>query len=93
MMKIEPVITEKSLNLAKEGKYTFWVGKGLNKSQIKNLVEKLFDVNVVSVATINLRSEKKRTMTGEKRVVKPRKKAVVTLKEKEKIELFEESKK
>ena len=88
----EPIITEKSLELAKEGKYTFRVDRGLNKHQIKKLVETVFGVNVVKVRTINQKGEIKR-VRGRKRVIKPIKKAIVSLAKKEKIDLFEESKK
>lgn len=93
MKKIVPVITEKSTKLAKEGKYTFRVSKGMNKHQIKKLVEDVFDVHVTKVRTLNEKGETKRTFSGRKRIIKPTKKAIVTLKEKEKIELFEEGKK
>jgi large subunit ribosomal protein L23 len=45
-MKLEPIITEKSMSAAKEGKYTFRVDRNVNKHQIKQLVEKVFGVNV-----------------------------------------------
>lgn len=92
-MNLEPIITEKTLNAAKEGAYTFKVGKGLNKHQIKALIEKVFDVHVVSVKTMNVVGEIKRTYLGKKKEIKPIKKAVVRLKDKEEIALFEESKK
>lgn len=79
-MRIIPVLTEKSLDQAKEGNYTFWVDRRLNKNQIRNLVEETFGVHVTRVRTINVRGE-------------TRKKATVALKEKEKINLFESKKK
>jgi large subunit ribosomal protein L23 len=92
-MKLEPIITEKTLNAAKNGKYTFRVGVGLNKYQIKALVERVFDVHVVSVKTMNVAGEVKKTYLGRRKEIKPSKKAVVKLKDKEEIGLFEESKK
>ena len=92
-MKLEPIITEKSLRLAGEGKYTFCVDRRLNKFQIKRLVEEVFNVHVTKVWTINQPGEMKRTFKGRKKVIQPTKKAIVSLKEKEKIDLFEESKK
>jgi large subunit ribosomal protein L23 len=91
-MKLIPVITEKSLKDAKEGKYTFRVDKGMDKFAVKKLIEETFNVHVVDVNTIKVPGEVKKTMTGRKRMVKPGKKAIVKLKEKEKIDLFEESK-
>jgi large subunit ribosomal protein L23 len=88
-MKLIPVLTEKSLGQAKEGNYTFWVDRRMNKYQIKQAVEKIFDVNVVKVRTINLKGEVKQSYFGKRKVIKPRKKAIVTLKEKQKIDLFE----
>ena len=88
-MKLEPILTEKSLSKAKKGNYTFWVDRKLNKHQIKKLVSEVFDVVVVKVRTINVAGEKKKNNKGKIKVVKPRKKAMVTLKEKEKIDLFE----
>ncbi len=92
-MKIIPVLTEKSLAQAKEGNYTFWVDRKLNKNQIRKLIEEVFGVQVTRVRTINVRGEIKRTFRGRKIVIKPRKKAIVTLKGKEKIDLFETKKK
>ncbi len=91
-MKLEPVLTEKSLDLAKEGKYTFWVGKNLTKHQIAKLVGQVFGVQVNKVRTMNVAGETKRTVLGRKRVIKPRKKAIVELGAKDKIDLFETKK-
>lgn len=88
-MKLEPILTEKSLNDAREGKYTFYVPMNLNKYQVKELIEKAFGVNVTKVRTMVKKGEEKRTIQGRKRVIKPKKKTVVTLKEKQKIDLFE----
>ena len=56
-MKLEPIITEKTLNAAKNGEYTFRVSVGLNKYQIRALIEKVFDVHVTSVRTMNVAGE------------------------------------
>lgn len=92
-MRIRPVITEKSIKEAKEGNYTFYVDRKLNKYQIKELVNKTFNVNAVKVRTVNLRSRKRKNFRGNEIVIKARKKAIVSLKGKEKIDLFEEEKK
>jgi ribosomal protein L23 len=91
-MKLEPIVTEKSLELSKKGRYTFRVEVGLNKHQIKKLINEIFDVHVKTVKTMNLRSEIKRTLSGRKRKVMPSKKAIVTLADKEKIDIFETKK-
>lgn len=91
-MKIQPVLTEKSLGEAKRGNYTFWVEPGLTKHQIKRLVEDVFAVKVTKVRTLNLKKMVKKTLMGRKRVLSARKKAIVTLSGKDKIDLFEEKK-
>lgn len=91
-MKLLPIITEKSLSDAKKGKYTFKVGLHMTKFEIKKAVEDAFKVHVVNVNTTKEAGEVKRTMWGRKRVLKPGKKAVVMLKEKESIDLFETKK-
>ena len=90
---IWPVFTEKSLKMAKTGKYSFWVAPGLNKMGIKSEVGKTFSVHVVSVKTITGHSEARRNTKGQKFLTKRTKKAIITLKEGEKIDIFEEGKK
>ncbi|KKQ41767.1 MAG: 50S ribosomal protein L23 [Microgenomates group bacterium GW2011_GWC1_37_8] len=92
-MKLEPIITEKTLKLAQAGKYTFRVDKNLTKYQIKKLVNDIFNVHTQRIWTIKVAGEVKKTTRGEKRIIKPTKKAIVSLKEKEKIDLFETKKK
>ena|SRR3990170_3528248 len=89
MEKLEPILTEKSTKEAKRGNYTFWVEKDLNKNQIKSLVNKIFGVHVVTVKTANLKKVHKRSPWGKKRKIPARKKTIVTLRQKEKIDLFE----
>lgn len=57
---IAPIITEKSAALESEGKYVFKVAVNANKTQIKQAVEKIFNVKVESVNTINSHPKKKR---------------------------------
>lgn len=84
-----PVITEKS-NLHKESynQITFEVDKRANKLQIKEAVEKMFNVRVESVRTVNCVGKKRRLgrFEGKKRDWK---KAIVKLKEGDRIEFFE----
>ena len=51
---IRPVVTEKSNDELQQGKYTFEVNKKATKVQIANAVEKLFEVKVLKVNTINV---------------------------------------
>lgn len=84
-----PVVTEKSTVLAEQNKYVFEVAQGANKQQIKEAVEKAFDVKVTSVNTINMRGKPHRVGRAQRRTVAhPWKKAVVTLAEGYRIELF-----
>ncbi|BAK81785.1 50S ribosomal protein L23 [Candidatus Arthromitus sp. SFB-rat-Yit] len=57
---IRPVITEKSMSIMSEGKYTFVVHKKANKIQIRNAVENVFGVKVSRVFTMNYCGKKKR---------------------------------
>lgn len=86
---IKPILTEKSLNLAKTGRYSFWVGKELIKTQIRKMIESLFGVHVTSIKTINYKGRTKTNLKRMKIKIAARKKAMVTLKEGEKIDLFE----
>ena len=82
-----PIITEKSASLAQEkNTITFSVDTKANKTEIKNAIEKIFDVKVDSVNTINVKPKKKRVgrYVGKTNKVK---KAIVKLKEGSKIEL------
>ncbi len=91
---VRPLITEKMTNIGADlGKYGFLVNPKANKIQIKNAIEKKFDVHVVSVRTINHPGKTKSQFrkSGKFEGKTPRfKKAIVTLKEGEKIELFEQ---
>ena len=85
---IRPVITEKSTMLMEEGKYTFRVPLTANKVQIRQAVEKIFNVKVEKVATIRVLGKTKRMgRTQGKR--SDYKKAIVTLKAGESIECCE----
>ncbi|NLX76971.1 MAG: 50S ribosomal protein L23 [Clostridiaceae bacterium] len=57
---IRPYITEKTYDNMADGKYTFIVDYRANKTQIKNAVEKLFNVKVLSVNTVNYSGKEKR---------------------------------
>ena len=83
-----PLITEKSTALQAQGEYAFEVAKGSNKAEIKAAVQKTFKVTVTSVNVITVRGRirklGRRTLPAQ-----PWKKAIVTLKEGDKIEFFE----
>ncbi len=82
-----PIITEKSANISADGKkVVLKVSKDANKVQIRQAVEKAFDVKVINVNTVNVRAKKKRVGRYEGKT-KAYKKAIVTLAEGSKIEL------
>jgi large subunit ribosomal protein L23 len=88
----KPVITEKMTAISEKlNKYAFIVDKNANKIQIKNAVEKLYDVKVAAVNTMNYDGKKKSRYTKAGVVTGRRpayKKAVVTLKEGDTIDFF-----
>ena len=86
-MIIKPIFTEKSLNAAKIGNYTFWVEPRRTNKRIAVEIANIFDVHVIKVRTIKTGGEKGRNARGRNFSVKA-KKAIVVLKDKEKIRLI-----
>ena len=85
---IKPVISEKSYEGIAQNKYTFKVHKDAHKTQVRQAVEQLFDVSVVSVNIVKVQPKPKRR--GLTRGSKPGwKKAIVKLQEGHEIEIFE----
>ena len=84
---IRPVVSERSYDLMEQGKYTFEVARTAPKEEIRAAIEKLFDVHVVKVNTINVKPKNKRVryQYGKTRQWK---KAIVTLAPGETIEVF-----
>ena len=85
---IRPILTEKARELSEKGQYVFEVSKLANKNEIKKAIEKLFKVKVEKVRIIKLPEKPRRfgRIFGEKGGIK---KAIVKLKEGQKIEIFE----
>ena len=81
-----PVITEKSEIAREAGKFTFKVDPRANKLEIKEAIEKIFNVKVTSIRTINVKPKKRRVgrYTG---LTNRTKKAIVTLAEGQTIDL------
>ena len=75
---IKPIITEKSSMESQDGKYTFKVAKKATKVDIKNAVEKLFEVKVLSVNTVTVKGKEKRVGVHQGRT-SDWKKAIVTI--------------
>jgi len=83
-----PLVTEKNSALQAQGKYAFEVVQEANKAQIKQAVEKAFKVTVTGVNVMTVPG-KRRRMRGREVMSPSWKKALVTLKPGDKIELFE----
>ena len=87
---IRPIITEKSMGLASKGSYTFQVNRNANKNQLAEAVSQQFGVTVIKVRTVKLKGKVKRF--GSKRKLTKLsdiKKAIVSLKSGQKIDLFD----
>ena len=84
---IRPVVSEKSYVLSAANRYTFRVHPNAHKTQIRQAVQELFDVHVIDVRTISVKSKPKRrgAVSGRTRAWK---KAIVQLREGESIPIF-----
>ena len=85
---IRPVITEHSYDMMEKNTYTFEVAKTSNKVEIRQAVEALFGVKVAKVNTLNMYGKEKRMGRYPAGRRPSWKKAMVTLKEGDSIELF-----
>ena len=89
---IQPIVTEKANAITeKSGRYSFRVSPDANKYQIKSLVEKLYDVKVVSVNTMNYSGKRNQRYTNSgllRGKMAAFKKAVVTLAEGQTIDFY-----
>jgi large subunit ribosomal protein L23 len=84
---LSPVVSEKSYGLLDENKYTFVVAPDANKTEIKIAVEKVFNVTVTGVNTLNRAGKRRRTRFGVGR--RPdTKRAIVTVAEGQRIDIF-----
>jgi len=85
-----PIVSERAMRLAQQGKYTFEVAPAANKIQIREAVETIFKVDVVKVNTITVPGKKRR---GWRRSIygstPKRKKAIVTVRPGQRIEFYE----
>ena len=81
-----PIVTEKSTNLSSQNKVTFKVPNKANKNNLKKSIEKIFKVNVTKINIINKQGRTKLTR-GRKIKVSGYKKAIITLKKGQSIDL------
>lgn len=84
-----PIVTEKSTLLQEKHKYVFEVHPAATKPQVRQAVERAFNVKVIAVNTTKKGQELRRFTNGRKALISGRKKAVVTLKQGDTIQLFE----
>ena len=83
---VSPIVTEKSTNLSEQNKIVFKVPSGSNKKNLKQNIEKIFKVNVIKVNIVNKKNRIKITR-GRKVKVSGYKKAIITLKKGQSIDL------
>ena len=83
---ISPIVTEKSTNLSEQNKIVFKVSNKLNKIILKKNIEKIFNVNVIKVNIIN-KHPRKKIAKGKKVKIQGYKKAIITLKKGQSIDL------
>ena len=83
---VSPAVTEKATSLSEFNKMVFKVHKGASKNSIKKSIEKIFKVNVIKINTINLKGKTK-LVKGKKSSRPGYKKAIVTLKKGQNIDL------
>ncbi len=84
-----PVTSERNTDLMEQGRYTFEVAPDANKLQIKEAVEKAFEVQVLAVNTLNVHRKRRREKTRIRGYRPGWKKAIVTLAPGQRIEIFE----
>ena len=83
---LSPFVTEKSTNLSDQNKIIFKVSSKANKVNLKKNIEKIFKVNVTKINIIN-KQPRKKTVRGKKVKVSGYKKAIITLKKGQNIDL------
>tara|TARA_B100001093_G_scaffold485678_1_gene520325 strand:+ start:110 stop:403 length:294 start_codon:yes stop_codon:yes gene_type:complete len=83
---LTPLVTEKSTNLSEQNKIVFKVPSSANKDNLKKNIEKIFKVNVTKINIINKQNRTKLTR-GRKVKVSGFKKAIITLKKGQSIDL------
>ena len=83
---LNPLVTEKSTNLSEMNKVVFKVNRSANKKTVKKSIEKIFKVNVIKINIIN-KQRRIKTVRGKKVKVQGYKKAIITLKKGQNIDL------
>ena len=83
---LAPMVTEKTTNLSEQNKIVFRVPRAANKTNLKKNIEKIFKVNVIKINIINKQNRTK-DAKGKKVKVQGYKKAIITLKKGQNIDL------
>ena len=83
---LSPMVTEKTTNLSEQNKIVFRVPRAANKTNLKKNIEKIFKVNVTKINIVNKQNRTKITR-GKKVKVSGFKKAIITLKKGQSIDL------
>jgi len=85
---VGPIVSEKSYSAVKDNRYSFFVDLRAEKGEIKRAIEKIFNVKVLKISTISVKPKPKRL--GRSIGISPRrKKAIVSLRKKDKIDFFQ----
>ncbi|MFO7928817.1 MAG: 50S ribosomal protein L23 [Candidatus Humimicrobiaceae bacterium] len=85
---LSPVVSEKSYGGVEDNRYTFFVDIRSKKTEIKKAIEEIFNVKVLKISTLNIKPKPKNLGRSRGKSSK-KKKAIVTLREKDKIDFFE----
>ena len=85
---LRPIVSEKSYDMIEDNRYTFEVAKTASKPEIADAIAEIFNVTVTNVNTMNV-TGKPRRLRYNKGVTRAWKKAIVTLKDGDSIEFFE----
>tara|TARA_Y100001970_G_scaffold293151_1_gene438164 strand:- start:1560 stop:1856 length:297 start_codon:yes stop_codon:yes gene_type:complete len=83
---LSPLVTEKSTNMSEQNKVSFKVPKGADKNNLKKTIEKIFKVNVIKINILNKKT-RSRLRQGRRIKVAGYKKAIITLKKGQSIDL------
>ena len=90
MISIKPIITETTIDLAKKRWYTFGSPTGVDKNRLREIIEEVFKVDVISLRTMVVKGKNKRSSKTRKMIKQPDwKKVLAKVKEGQKIEIFE----
>ncbi len=85
---LSPVVSEKSYGGVEDNRYTFFVDIRSKKAEIKKAIEEIFNVKVLKISTLNIKPKPKNLGRSRGKSSK-KKKAIVTLRKKDKIDFFE----